>query len=322
MKISFGKIIPFIILMTVLLFGFVNMGFAQDISGDIRLRHDIQNLDGKTQEDRNTVRARIRVSGDLNGTTNYGIGLTTKNQSLSGVTNESIDFDLAYIGWNINNNTYICGGKINNPLYRVGDNELLWKDTFNPEGFGLNMDITEKGEKSILPITSLFMNGSYFILNENPTGEDYKLIGGQAGIVIGDNLMVGAGHYYYSLLEMSFYEYFVEMETELVGMPGMIYGNYIKDGGAESWLTGIEVTPGFFTLETYVFYNYCNINYDVVNYGFSDPDYATFVGIDGGEGHKFGIGVDLMNNIEAKVTYFTDDGFDENKAQADLIVNF
>ena len=304
-----------------LLFGFTTATFAQPIiSGDLRLRHEVVDLEGKTQQNRNQFRARIRVNGDLNDTMNYGIGLTTGNRRLSGTANEHIAVDLAYIGWETSDNLTLTGGKMNNPLYRVGDNELLWNDNFNPEGFAaqVDMDIVGAGEKTILPVTSLFVNGGYFVLNENPTGEDFKLIGGQAGITIGDNLMVGAGHYYYTLLEYSFYEYFVEVGINLVGTPVSFYGNYVTDNDIESWIAGAKMAPGIFELS----YNYRDVDFGVVDYNFTDPDYATFVGDDGGEGHEIGLGIDLIENVTAQVTCFMDPDFNDYKAQVDLTVNF
>jgi len=246
--------------------------------------------------------------------------LTTGNRRLSGTANEHIAVDLAYIGWETSDNLTLTGGKMNNPLYRVGDNELLWNDNFNPEGFAaqVDMDIVGAGEKTILPVTSLFVNGGYFVLNENPTGEDFKLIGGQAGITIGDNLMVGAGHYYYTLLEYSFYEYFVEVGINLVGTPVSFYGNYVTDNDIESWIAGAKMAPGIFELS----YNYRDVDYGVVDYNFTDPDYATFVGDDGGEGHEIGLGIDLIENVTAQVTCFMDPDFNDYKAQVDLTVNF
>lgn len=317
---NFGKII-FSIITFVLLFGFTTTTFAQPtVSGDLRLRHEILNPEDGATENVNRVRARIRLNGDLNDTMNYGIGLTTGNRRLSGTTNEHIAVDLAYIGWDVSDNFTVIGGKINNPLYRVGDNELLWNDEFNPEGGAvqIDMDIFGKGGQIITPTTSLFINGGYFVLNERPTEEDFALIGGQAGIVIGDNLTIGAGHYYYTLIEYSFYEYFGEMGIDLAGLPVTLYGNYVTDNDLESWIAGAKAAPGIFELS----YNYRDVDYRMVNYNFSDPDYTTFVGYDGGEGHEIGLGVDLMTNVTAQATYFTDRDFDEYKAQVDFIVNF
>jgi len=312
MKNVFGKVILSIFTMA-LLFGFVTTGFAQTISGDLRLRHEIVNLDGETQQDQDQFRARVRLNGDLNDTMNFGIGLTTGNCILSGTANEPVSVDLAFAGWTPNNNMTILGGKIKNPLYRSGNNEMLWDDTFNPEGFAVQF-IDGLGVHM-----RLFMNGGYFILNESLI-EDSKLIVGQAGVTIGNGtyMTAGATHYYYSVSDESVYEYFGELGVKLSGMSVAIYGNYVKNG-VDSWIVGGEISPpGLLALS----YNYRSVNYDVVSYEFSDSGYATFVGVDGGKGHEFGMSVDLMKNVKTKVAYFTDPGFDESKVQADLVVSF
>ena len=302
------KAVIITILVLIGLLFIVRAAIGQDLSGDLRLRHESTDT-----ENQNQVRARIRFNANINDTLNAGVGLTTGNMSLSGTANKNIAVDLAYLGWTPNDDTTVTVGKINNNIYRPGNNELLWSDTLHPEGIGVQFD-------GGLGVAQLFVNGSYFVLSEDPTGEDLNLLGGQAGITLGtyEHLTIGAGHYYITIFDYSFYEYFVELEGKFLGLPGTLYGEYVNNNNAESWIAGGAISKGIFELS----YNYRDVDYDVIDYIFSDPDYANLVGFDGGAGHEFGIGVDLMDNVETIVTYFANDGFDDGRVQADLVVNF
>lgn len=324
MKSTFGRII-FFIFVIIFLFGFTTTSFAHpNISGDFRLRHEIGNITGTTQN-QNKVRVRLRLNGDIGDSLYYGVGLSTGNFILSDPNKKEVDIDLAYIRWDMSNDIKLFGGKIENTLYRVGNNELLWKDTFNPEGFAFQAD-----KISINPEISFFVNSGYFILNESVNAKDSKLIGGQAGVVIDNIITVGVSHYYYNFSNNSIYEYFGELETYLPGislnlletyLSGIsltLYGDYITDNDSDSWIVGTTMDLEILTL----FYNYRDVDYSVINHNFSDSDYAELVGINGGEGQEIGLGIPLMKNVKVQITYFTDSGFDDYKTQADLKINF
>jgi hypothetical protein len=117
------------------------------ISGDIRGRYEHIGLSGDGKPDRKRGRIRARVGIDAPVSNEWAIGFrlasdeggdpVSTNQTMGdSFSKKGVYIDLAYIDFHpvavAGLNVY--AGKMNNPFYIVGKNQLIWDSDLTPEG--------------------------------------------------------------------------------------------------------------------------------------------------------------------------------------------
>jgi hypothetical protein len=239
------------------------------VFGDFRLRHEYQWLEGVDlatgdiedldQVTRDRIRVRVGVKAAITDNLDYTIGLATgpakptaTNATLDGsFSTKSIGLDLGFITWTLpfdqSGNVKAVAGKMRNPFFRSGGNQLMWDSDVTPEGFVLSYGST-KGEKS-----SIFATSSLLWVEENSTADDIFLVAAQAGPQIqlgsGGSLAVGGGYYYYSSKyvggDWAPIEGFIDLTLKAAGHPVQVYGDVFYNHKANNeklaWIAGTKI---------------------------------------------------------------------------------
>lgn len=322
------------------------------ISGDLRYRHE--SIDAETDGDwatgrnRHRVRARFNIDTTLDKEWDLGFRLATGSADPAS-TNQTLDnsfsskdlwLDLAYFDWHplSMEGLNVYGGKMKNPFYAVGKNELIWDNDVNPEGIAA---------KYVMPLgenDKLHVNGGGFWVDEDSGGVDTSLFGAQTYVKhTFENktyLLGGASYFDYGNVKdrgslqdtwgggTSFFgnttdtggtefesdyeivEAFTEYGFKINGLPVAIFGNYVQNTIAstsedEGWLVGFKLNkakePGTWDFR----YNYRELEADAVLGAFSDSDFIG--GGTNGRGHEFGFNYQLTKNVQAGLTYFVNE---------------
>lgn len=255
------------------------------------------------------------------------------------------------------------GGKIGNPFLSVGKNELIWDSDLNFEGAAVKYAMP-LGDK-----TSLNVCGGGFYVNEESGGADTSLWGAQAylkhQIANPTYVLAGASLFCYGNIEGSeslaaewddddeeffgnshvtdaggdevfagdydLLELFVEVGTELAGLPVVVHGDWVHNAVAADededtgWLVGGTINrarkPGSWEFS----YDYRDIEADAVVGQFSGSDFIG--GGTGGKGHRFGFALAVAKNVVAALTYYNNtiqrgSEYDYDRLQADLKLKF
>ena len=301
------------------------------LKADLRYRHETIDESGLERRDRNRIRARIGLSGDVTEDVEIGFQLATGgtspvsgNQSLdTGFSRKAIGLDLAYFNWALNEQMTVSGGKMKNPFHRVGGNGLIWDGDLNPEGLALTMDTG--------PLTASVAG---LWVEERSGSSDSMLIGAQvaysAAVGSGAKVKVGGSYFDYLKAEGStpFFngsgagnsldingnyptdfnelELFAELATELADRPLAVFFDYVTNTEANDFDTGWALgakygkasNPG--TWE--VGYIYQDLEANAVLATFSDSDFAG--GGTDGSGHILKAGYALNKKMKLALTYF------------------
>jgi hypothetical protein len=335
------------------------------LTADFRYRYEWIDQEGSENRNRNRIRARIGILGQVTDDLQVGFRLATSEAIASGngdpiSTNQTLDdafskksiwLDLAYFKWSPAGTGFnVFGGKMENPFYRVGGNQLIFDSDLTPEGVAVQYSrrLTDHDE--------FFANAGGFWVNEVNGDADTSLWGIQGGLkhTFADKSVLtgGASYYAYGNLEGSgpligagfqgnsnaggFYtsdykiaEVFSEYAFKLGDRPTAVYGTYVKNTAAATsddtgWLIGGKYgkckDPGSWELS----YDYRDLEADAVLGAFSDSDFAG--GGTNGKGHRFGYTYQLAKNVQGALTYFINErGNNEtnyNRLQADLMFKF
>ncbi len=319
-------------------------------SGDLRVRFQMENIEGDPNRNRGRFRGRFGFKTNLAENTEVGLRLasgvgeqTSTNQTFEdSFSQKSIWIDRFYVKHKINN-FGIIAGKIENPFYST---DLIWDTDINPEGIAFTYQNN-----------NFFTNLGVFILDEfrNLT-DDPMLYGFQIGYK-GKNFKIGSGIYLTNNLvgkkqdDISpkykpkgnslnngeyIYEYkpisilFEVTPFEIVNKSFKIYGEYIQNTESnlvnnKGYLIGISLgnlkEKGDFEFG----YNYRRIEADATMAILSDSD------INGGgtslKGHKINFGYQVSKNSSLGVTYFIGSPLSprndkRNTLQIDYLVKF
>ncbi|HSW01277.1 MAG TPA: putative porin [Sedimentisphaerales bacterium] len=344
-------------------------------SGDLRYRYEYIDDDGADSDERhrNRIRARLGLGVKVNDEWDLGFRIATGNGEVSGdpvSTNQTLDeafsrkpfwLDQAYFGYHPQwfKGFNVLGGKMENPFYKVGKNELIWDSDLTPEGVALTygLPLCEK--------TTLTWAAGGFWVNEESSGGDTSLWGLQGHVKHQFSkptyLLGGAGWYDYGniqgeesladewnddndgffgntpaagdvfALDYDLFELFAEFGTEIAKRPVAIFGNYVQNTAARDddtgWLVGLQVNkakdPGSWQFE----WDYRDLERDAVVGQFTSSDFIG--GGAGGEGHRFAFGYVLAKNVAANLAYYRNEfdrpgieGEDYDRFQFDVAVKF
>ena len=335
-------------------------------SGDLRYRHEqideekvgsVRWHDGQT---RHRIRVRLMLEAVINDEWDVAFRIASggpggdpphdgdpasRNQDLENAfSSKSIWLDLAYFRWSpaAMDGLNVFGGKIKNPFYRVGGNQLIWDSDVNPEGIGVKI------ERAVSNACTLFINGGGFWVDEihsntlSADGADISLWGIQGylkhNISEPDYILAGASWFDYANLkgqsplsstwgggskwfgnttsggtyasDYDLLEVFAEYGTEcaaLGGLPVTVFGNYVQNTAAttgqdEGWLAGVKINKAEEPGSWEFLYNYRQLEADAVVGQFSESEFIG--GGTDGRGHKFGYTYQVRKNTQAAVTYF------------------
>jgi hypothetical protein len=341
------------------------------ISGDFRYRYEGIDAEsgGKWVDsvNRNRIRARLGISAKVNDDVDLGLRLASgatdpvsTNQTLEdSFSSKALWLDQAYFNWypGAAEGFSFFGGKMPQPFYRAGGNQLIWDDDLNPEGLAAKykLPISDSLEAYIngggfwvghadtasAPETSLWgMQGYLKNTFEDKTyllgGMSYYTYGNIEGepnvsslwgknSFFGNTSLNGEYRYDYEIIEG-----FAEYGFELADYPVAVFGDYAHNTAAPSsksngWLVGCTFNklkdPGSWRFG----YDYRDIDSDAVVGQFNDSDLIG--GGTGGKGHKFNFAYQLAKNFEAGLTYHLDekkntDNDKYHRLQADLVFKF
>jgi len=340
------------------------------ISGDLRYRHESidDQIDGdwKSGVNRNRLRARLGLDAKVNDEWDLGFRIASGvgdpvstnldlDRSFSG---KELWLDRAFFDWHPTsmNGLDLVGGKMPNPFYTVGHNQLVWDHDLNPEGLvgKYQIQLNDTGKLHVsgggfwverASYTSLWAIQSY--VNQKLENDSY-LIGGVSYYDYGN--IEGHGDLYtpwaggttpkwwgntatgtpavfandYDIIE-AFGEYGFEVNT----MPVAVFGDYVNNTAASKkdtgWLIGCKLNkakdPGSWEFR----YDYRDLDADSVVGQFNDSDFAG--GGTNGKGHWFGYTYQVAKNTQAALTYYLDEKKNSYKdefhrLQADLILKF
>jgi hypothetical protein len=342
------------------------------ISGDLRYRHESIDEEGSDRDwdtgvNRHRIRARIKIEGKVNDDTDVIFRLASgtgdpvsTNQTLeNSFSQKAIWIDQAYFNWHpaAMKGLNVYGGKMANPFYNVGGNQLIWDGDLNPEGIAAGY---------VMPLgknNTLHLAGGGFWVDESSGGVDTSLWAIQAYLkhIFEDKseLIAGASHYNYGNIkgrgdlkttwagssshdffgnttsgsmfasDFDLIEGFAEYNFAYRQLPLSVYGNYVKNCGAATsedtgWLIGCKVNrakdPGSWEFS----YDYRSLQKDAVLGALSDSDFIG--GGTDGKGHRFGLMYQLAKNWQFALTYFLNKEGDHNtdyrRLQADLVFKF
>jgi hypothetical protein len=342
------------------------------ISGDLRYRHEsIDEQTGgnwKQGVNRHRIRARLSLTGKVNDDVDLGFRLASgsadpvsTNQNLEkSFSSKDVWLDLAYFDWHpgtIKGFSFI-GGKMNNPFYTVGKNQLIWDGDLTPEGLAAKYEIPINEN-----LKAYLSGGGFWVEERDSSGSvdsslwgiqgylknkfdadtyllggmsyyDYGNIEGQGDLAstwgssvkwFGNTSTGGVFAYDYDIIEG-----FAEYGFKLADFPVALFGDYAHNTAAPSsksngWLIGCTFNklkdPGSWQIG----YDYRDIDSDAVIGQFNDSDFVG--GGTDGKGHRFNLGYQVAKNLEAGLTYFLNERKDafENKyrrLQADLVFKF
>lgn len=318
-------------------------------SGDFRYRHENIQKDNSNERDRQRVRARIKMVAPLDDYWKVTIRLASgsddpvsTNQTMGGeLSSKAINLDQAFIEYKLFfENLRMYAGKMANPFYKPGKNQLLWDSDLTFEG------VAGKGMLEAGPV-DLFATGGGFWVREQSKSFDLMLYGGQLGAkgkLSGVKYTVGGSYYFYldtrnqgtffddedgfgnstfSVGNKTFYMYqykiaeaFLEVSTIVMDYPVKVYGSVVKNFDDEvqsrnsGHVLGVTFNKAKKENTWEIEYKFKKVDQDAVLGAFTDSDFIG--GGTDGMGHVGHIAYIPVKNVKLKLTHFS------NQIQADL----
>ena len=347
--------------------------------GDLRLRYEYIDDESKTDtRNRNRIRARLGfkvklgnewdatfriATGNSNSptSTNQTLGESSSSSNSSSFGKKDIWLDLAYADWHPEgiSGLNVYGGKMKNPFYRVGKNQVIWDSDVNPEGGAVSY------EHGLGNATTAYLKGGAFWIREHSGEGDVSLVGWQSYLKHkfddGTHVLGGFSYYDYGNLQgttatasgapgslitglkgntpstpggavykydYDIFEGFGEYGFSCQGMPVTLFGNYIQNTAAprnnNAYAIGFVLNKAKEAKTWQLGYYYRDVEADAVFGGLNDSDF-----IDGGtdgKGHVFGYKYQWTKSIQTAVTYFDNEKGSANndfkRLQLDLIFKF
>ncbi len=340
------------------------------ISGDLRYRHESideqSSGDWKAGVNRNRLRARLGVDAKVNDEWDLGLRIASgvgdpvsTNQDLdSSFSGKKLWLDRAFFDWHpaAIKGFDLVGGKIPNPFYAVGKNQLIWDHDLNPEG------LAAKYQMPLNEACKLYMSGGGFWVGRASYTSLWAIQGYVNQKLENDSYLIGGASYYnYGNIEghgdlytpwaggttakwfgntstgtpavfandYDIIEGFAEYGFKVDNMPVALFGDYVNNTAASKkdcgWLIGCTLNkakdPGSWEFR----YDYRDLDADAVVGQFNDSDFVG--GGANGKGHWFGFTYQVAKNLQAAVTYYLDERKnlyqDEyHRLQVDLMLKF
>ena len=317
--------------------------------GDFRYRYESLGNTGDevgNERRRNRIRARLGFKAEIDDEWDAIFRIASGSSDTATSTNQTLDdsfeqkdlwLDLAYADWHPErfSGLNVFMGKMKNPFYCVGGNQLIWDSDVNPEG------IAAKYKWNLDDSTAATLIGGGFWLNERATDADAGYFGIQGMLKRefddGSHLLGGISYYDIGNIDSKtssgsgvtlmgntpttpggdIYKYdyaivegFAEYGWKYNGMPVAVFGNYLENTAAPggrntAYSLGAQLNkakkPGSWQFKA----SYREVESDAVFGGLSDSDFID--GGTGGKGWALGYKYQLAKNIQAGLTYFIND---------------
>ena len=215
------------------------------MGGDFRYRSEMIKLEYREDDSRDRIRARLRVTAEVNESWSVGLGLATgsddpvsTNATLTGgYARKGIMLDLAFIDFHPKAlaGLNLIAGKMDLPFEVAEKTELMWDNDLTPEGIAFRYRRGAGGRVEI------FVNGAVFDIRDtdpDDLGEAWML-GGQAGLDAklpsGVGLTIGAGYFNYegAIGRFGFYR-----ATEFYGNTTRLWRRTTESGGYSYYYRG------------------------------------------------------------------------------------
>jgi len=324
--------------------------------GDMRLRYQGEDTEGKTTRHRGRVRFRAGAKVETAGGVEAGFRLASGGSDPRS-TNQTLDnffdtpdfrLDRAYIKWEPMESMSLVGGKFGNPLWTPSD--LLWDSDINPEGAGAQVSFGP-----------FFANMGFFVLDEHGgDSNDPFMVAFQPGAKFDIGMVdfkLAATGYWFSDITKSPLEFSADTNTrkddgsdtleheynsvslgaeaglnlkgfvERVALFGEGIYNPDPDENEYGWLGGLKF--GSKKVNEFgkwqVKYMYRRLEKDAWPDTFPDSDF--FGGATGVQGHEGIISFGLTKNLTLDLDYYNveeidDSDNDQQLLQLDLVAKF
>jgi Putative porin len=155
-------------------------GWAErvEFSGDFRLRYEAIDADGLDEQSRGRYRLRLNAGIDLYDDLRFVMALATaadnpvsRNVTFGNPTSDSFGVDLAYIEWQPRPGLEVLAGKMKNPMYLPGRDQLIFDNDLNPSGVAVRFSPGRT-----------FVTAGAFVVRERGASDDSFVYHGQAGV--------------------------------------------------------------------------------------------------------------------------------------------
>ncbi|MHC4434907.1 MAG: putative porin, partial [Planctomycetota bacterium] len=345
------------------------------VSGDLRYRQDHIDKQDSTGDwengaYRHRIRARLKVDAKVNDTFDLGFRVASGNDRSPITTNQDLEdafskkelwLDQAYFNWHPASaeGLNVTGGKIKNPFYLAGKNQLIWDSDLNPEG------IAAQYSAPLNDTDQFFFNGGGLWVDESSSVADISLWAAQTywkrTISNPDHVLAGATYYDYGNIESSadmrstwgssnFYgnttngagryrddfnivELFGEYGFKCGSLPTALFASWVRNTVATTsedtgWLIGTRFNkakdddPGSWECG----YDYRETDADAVVGGFQESDHLGAQ--TNSKGHRFVLRYQLARNLYWYATYYlledtrTSSDLDYRRFMGDLVWKF
>lgn len=315
----------------ILLFSITTNAAVKDIKlkADFRYRHETisqpKSSTTAAKTSRHRIRARVKLSGEVNKKVEGAIRLSTGNQSIASTNqdlkdadNKAIELDQAYIKAKPVDNFNIFAGKMPNQYTDVGNTGVLFDGDYTPEGITLSY---KRKDLKINPDIVF----SHHRIGESNTTSDIVLWSGQLGAkakmeklffttglsyhhmssiqnssaVATKSNSVTSGNFTYGYTVLHTY---LEAGVKMNKLKASLYGHHFKNSDVSQretgYLFGLKLKYGKFGLN----HNYRWADKDAWIGALSDAD---AFGGDGTDGHgtKTTLSWKYMENSSLKVTF-------------------
>lgn len=314
-------------------------------SGDLRLRYESVDEEGKDQRNRGRIRARIaskaKASEELDLhfrlDTNTGDPVSSNETLGDGMGGKEIRFARAYFDWHPESElgeSHVYGGKMAMPFLTVSD--LVWDYDLNPEGVAVSQAL-----KLSDPL-KLIANAAAFQAEERSSADDTAIYGGQLALEASfgqkTKALLGGAYYSYTALKGNTLIYDEEDsfgnstttdsegnllyasdygEAELIarlttdiGMPAASYFTFVKNTQADTtedtgWIIGATLGKASEPSSWQIDYNYRRLEADSAFGLYTDSD--SFGGGTNGRGHRISALYQLAKSTQLGATVFASD---------------
>lgn len=311
------------------------------LKGDVRVRYEDIEEDGKTDRQRDRFRLRLGADAKPSDEVKVGARLTSSENNdrvsgnstfTGGGSKKDVYIDLAFIEYSpaAVKGLSLIGGKMENPYIAVADQ--IWDNDYTPEGAAVKYSAGDD-------IKALLSAGYHWLDERSSDTEDGKQLGAQAAVKAKtgekSHVLAGAGYYLTQDLEghkvfdgkaygnstikdvdgdvtnllfaseFEVVELFAELASD-IGIPVSVYGSYAVNQDADdndtAWIAGVTLGKAKDVGSFEGGYNYREVEKDAVLGALTDSDFIG--GGTNGEGHKFYVRYQLAKNLQLAATYF------------------